>query len=1130
MPRIFDNIEQKLLVALRQTLKVSDRADFCVGYFNLRGWKLIAADIDSWDGTDKSRCRLLVGMQALPQEILHESLSLTRDPSLIDQSEINSLRKSAAQDFRDQLTHGAPTNEDESSLRRLKHQLEQGKVVVKLFLKHRLHAKLYLAYRQDPNNPIVGFLGSSNLTLPGLASQGELNVDVLEHDACNKLSVWFENRWNERWALDITSDLIQAIEDSWAREGLVRPYLIYLKMAYHLAEDARAGLQEFRIPRDLRTTLLEFQSAAVRIAAHHINARGGVLLGDVVGLGKTLMAVAIARVFQDEQDARTLILCPPNLVKMWKRYVEDYHVHAKIIPFSTVIRDLPTLRRYRLVMIDESHNLRNRDGKVYRAIREYISENDSRCVLLSATPYNKAYVDISSQLRLFVEDDKDLGIRPERAIREVGETSFIRQYQCPIRSIRAFEKSRFADDWRDLMRLYMVRRTRSFIIKNYAKTDSLSERPFLEFPGGARFYFPVRSPITVKYGPRNDDETSVLGRMQSSDVVNTVTALRLPRYGLGNYVNPWPLETPTGDEMKLVNGLSRAGQRLIGFCRTNLFKRLESGGPAFIKSLERHILRNHVFIYALANDLPLPLGSQSFDLLDESESDEDAENSAPLWLTSTESTEDADVDADIDLLANNSIRNPNHGFESKATQLYNAYQKTFNKRFKWIRPTLFIEELRDDLRADIDSLAAILKLCSPWIPAEDEKLNKLCKLLKKHTGEKVLIFTQFADTADYLDDQLRRRGVPGVGLASGRTSDPTVMAWRFSPVSNDKEKYRGSEEELNVLVSTDVLSEGQNLQDAHIVVNFDLPWAIIRLIQRAGRVDRIGQMSAEIICYSFLPTAGVERIIALRKRVRDRLRENAEVVGTDEVFFEGDEASLLIDLYHEKAGVLDEKGDDADVDLASYAYQIWKNAIDEDPAIEAEVKRLNNVVYSAKKAADSEPGVLLYSRMPDGTDSLAYINSARNIVTDSPMSILRAASCSPATPPVERGRDHHELVRAGVEQLLEDESKVGGNLGRPSGARFQTYERLKSYLETIAGTLLESAELLKTIDEIYRYPLKQSAIDTLNRQLKERIDDVQLVNLVLMLRADNRLCAIEEVQAPDEPQIICSLGLLDGTS
>ncbi|MEX2142223.1 MAG: hypothetical protein WD894_23345 [Pirellulales bacterium] len=113
-----------------------------------------------------------------------------------------------------------------------------------------------------------------------------MNVDVVDHDACQKLARWFEERWDDRWCIDISDELVQIIDESWAREETVPPYHIYLKMAYHLSREAREGLAEFRIPSDFGNRLFEFQIAAVKIAAHHLNRRGGVLIGDVVGLGK----------------------------------------------------------------------------------------------------------------------------------------------------------------------------------------------------------------------------------------------------------------------------------------------------------------------------------------------------------------------------------------------------------------------------------------------------------------------------------------------------------------------------------------------------------------------------------------------------------------------------------------------------------------------------------------------------------------------------------------------------------------------------------------------------------------------------------------------------------------------------
>ncbi len=270
--------------------------------------------------------------------------------------------------------------------------------------------------------------------------------------------------------------MVAVIEESWASENLVPPYYVYVKMAYHLAQEARAGLSEFKIPREFGNRLFEFQTAAVKIAAHHLNKRGGVLIGDVVGLGKTLMAAAVARIFEEDQNLETLIICPKNLVPMWEDYCYTYRMRAKVLSITRVINELPELRRYRLVVIDESHNLRNTDGKRYRVLKDYIERNGSKCILLSAAPYNKNYLDLSGQLGLFLDTDKDIGIRPERLLREIGETEFIRRHQCSVRSLAAFEKSAYPDDWRELMRLYMVRRTRSFIQDNYAKTDPETDR------------------------------------------------------------------------------------------------------------------------------------------------------------------------------------------------------------------------------------------------------------------------------------------------------------------------------------------------------------------------------------------------------------------------------------------------------------------------------------------------------------------------------------------------------------------------------------------------------------------------------------------------------------------------------
>ena len=1104
-----------------------------MGYFNLRGWGGLASYVDQWE-SDDGPCRVLIGMQRLPHEELREALSLADGSPGMDNRTAHRLRLQLAEELRQQLTIGAPTNADEQTLRQLAAQLRAGKVVVKLFLRHSLHAKLYLLYRDDPINPIVGYLGSSNLTFAGLAGQGELNVDVLDHDAALKLKKWFEDRWKDRFCVDITDELLQIIEESWARETLVPPFHLYLKMAYHLSHEARAGLSEYKIPRVLGNRLFDFQAAAVKIAAHHLNKRNGVLIGDVVGLGKTLMATAVARIFQDDYDLETLIICPKNLVSMWEDYAHDYGLRGRVISLSRVIGELPTLRRYRLVVIDESHNLRNREGKRYRAIQEYVRANDSKCILLSATPYNKTYHDLSNQLRVFVEDDQDLGIRPERFLRELGEVEFSRRHQASPRTLAAFDLSGYPDDWRDLMRLYLVRRTRSFIQDNYAETDPESDRKFLTYEDGTKSFFPTRVPKTINFAIDESNPNDQYARLYSPEVVETINNLGLPRYGLGNYVADSQKTPPTENENRQVQNLSRAGRRLMGFCRTNLFKRLESSGSAFMLSVERHLLRNYVFLHAIRNGLPLPIGTQDAEILDSRFTDEDEQQAALDFLDTEEEEDELEQDTEENEIAGGSGWTSD-ACQTRAEEIYQDYLRYYSKRFRWLRSDLFTPSLAADLLSDSNALLGILQTHGAWRPEHDAKLNALRALVTKtHSDDKVLVFSQFADTVRYLETQLKDRDLKEMAGVTGNSAEPTEFARRFSPVSNQARDTVTPERELRVLVATDVLSEGQNLQDCANVVNYDLPWAIIRLIQRAGRVDRIGQTAEEILCHSFLPAEGVERIIDLRGRVRRRLEQNAEVVGTDESFFEGEaDEQTILNLYHERAGILD--GDpDGEVDLASHAYQIWKNAISADPRLERAVTSLPDVVFSSRQhapIAQRPEGVLVFVRNPDGNDALAYVGRDGKSITESQLEILAAAECKPDTPAQPHHEIHHGLVEEGVRHIAREEQRVGGQLGRPSGARFRTYTRLKAYADSIKGQLFDVPALHQVLDDIYRYPLRQSAVDTLNRQLRSGVDDAVLSELVIALRDEDRLCLTEN-QAPEaqEPRIICSLGLFEGDS
>jgi hypothetical protein len=569
----------------------------------------------------------------------------------------------------------------------------------------------------------------------------------------------------------------------------------------------------------------------------------------------------------------------------------------------------------------------------------------------------------------------------------------------------------------------------------------------------------------------------------------------------------------TKEEEVIMSNLGRAGARLKGFARTNLFKRLESSGYSFLLSISRHILRNYIFIYAIENKLPLPVGKQDVNMLDDYLEDEDIEDTVNEIKK-------------INLILNE------ESYYNQAQKIYDLFSSTYKSRFDWISSQLFSETLKDTLLNDSHDLLKILDLGKEWSAETDRQLTALHKLItKKHSNEKVLIFTQYADTAKYITAELKKKKVANIDCVTGDNDDPTSFAYRFSPESNDKRKEISEADELRVLITTDVLSEGQNLQDAHIILNYDLPWAIIRLIQRAGRVDRIGQKADIIYCYSFLPEDGIEKIIRLRSRLKNRLEQSDEVLGSpDELFFDNQKVrSQLEGLYSEQSGILDEE-EDGEVDLASYAFQIWKNATDADPKLNNFIPEMPNVVYATKQnTGDKEhEGVIVYSRTADDNDVLVWTNKKGEVITQSQLTILKAAQCTPDTVPQYKIPEHHQLVEKGLAYIKDIELSTGGQLGKQNSVRYRIYMHLKRYFEAYKNTLFVTDAMIRANDDIYKYPLKETAKEVIGRQLKAGATDDQLANLVATLHEEDKLCIItEEDNKNREPQIICSMGLIN---
>lgn len=1114
MPTIYDNIEHVLLFRLQELLHEAVRADFCVGYMRLRGWQALAPAIERFPGGDGRCCRVLVGMFESPRQAADRGQAVLPAPDQLDGPARARRLDEALADFRAQLERGMPTAQAETALRQLARQLRAGKVRVRLFLDYPLHAKLYLIERCDTVSPLVGFVGSSNLTLAGLHDQGELNIDVVEQDAALKLQRWFDERWAA--AHDVTDRLADLIEQSWAAETLRSPYLVYLKMAYHLAEDARVSGRELRIPGELDEALLDFQKAAVTLVTRLMLRRGGALLGDVVGLGKTLMATAVARILQEDEGANTLIVCPPKLVDMWQHHVDRYGLAGRVVSLGQVTEVLPRLPRFRTLVIDESHLLRNREGRRYQALHDYVRLNEPRVLLLTATPYNKHYHDLSNQLRLFLDEHDDLGVRPERFFARWfaqgrTEAEFRARFQCSPRSLRAFEQSDDPDDWRDLMRLFLVRRTRRFVLDTYARFDPARGRHYVEVDG-RRLYFPARQPRTVCFPLDPRDPADQYARLLGDDVLDLIAGLHLPRYGLGSYLLQGAERSLSPEQRRAVENLSRAGRRLIGFCRTNLYKRLESSGASFLASVERHVLRNLVVLHALRTGRPVPIGTVDPGVLDPALSDLDPD--AGLHPAALSAGAGATA---FDRLARLAAETYDRLAAGSGAGTVTA----------WLPPHVFAPELARDLEADARALASLLDVTGSWDTAHDHKLATLLALLAHdHQDEKVLVFSEFADTVAYLERELRARGVTDLAAVTSETEQAGTLVRRFSPGSNGG--LRPGERELRVLLSTDVLAEGQNLQDARIVVNYDLPWAIVRLVQRAGRVDRIGQQHDTLLVYSFVPADGLERVLRLRHRLLQRLRENAEVVGADETFFGGEEEARWHALYTEQAGALEETSADEDVDLTSLALQVWNSASEDD---RRRAQALPPVVYATRDHVPTEggpPGALVYLRVRRGEeqhDLLLRAGPGGELVSQSATMVFRAAACGPDTPPRPPRADHFGLVQRAITQALAEGPDTGGQLGPAHSPRRRLYDLLGQALDDLPHGSEERARVARAREDVYRYPLTAATREGLRRQLRFGRSPLEIARWAAERAADGRLVAPAPEDGPAEVEVVCSLGL-----
>lgn len=1108
---IIDNQETTLQEHIARILPSTEAARFAVGYFFVSGLDSVREHL-----ADVKELRILIGNTS-SRETLEQLSEGYKQLELVSQAEEREryLKRTEQQhraqetqeNLRDTLAYMKQTDENQDVVGILVRLLKEDRLKVRVYTKGRLHAKAYIFdYKQDGRyEKGIAVVGSSNLTLAGLTHNTELNVVVHGDENHTKLSSWFDALWKE--AHDFQAHLMEELEASWA-SAIATPYDIYMKTLYGLVADRLDEDDQGEILWDdeITRSLADFQKTAVRQAIQMIRDYGGAFVADVVGLGKSYIGAGIVKHFARTERARSLIICPLSLKDMWERYNALFDLNAVVLPMSRLrigiggtvgnpLNDEMYSGRD-FVLIDESHNFRHHASQRYELLQEFLGRGNKKVCLLTATPRNNSVRDVYNQIKLFHPDDITLlPIEPPN----------LQQY---FKEVEAGERR-----LQDLLIHILVRRRRNHILRYYGYTED-GDRPMRElsdaqaapyldgrkrayvYVAGKHQFFPKRELATLRYSIEDtyaglyDRIRGYLGRSGPSDgQVKPGQVLTYARYGLWRYLR----EDRRNDGR--YRDLQRAGMNLRGLVRVMLFKRFESSVYAFRETLKRLKRIHEHFLAALDAGL-VPAGEE-----------------AQKYLYEADEIEETDLVDALDSL----------------TGRYDI--KDFDE-----------DKLKEHLQADRDLIQQMIDLVEPITPAEDDKLQTLLKKLPrelmKNTG-KVLIFTQYADTARYLFENIEAMGNGFAAEAVyGGDKNKARVAARFAPKANSQLRI-SSDKEINVLVATDVLSEGLNLQDGDVVVNYDLHWNPVRLIQRFGRIDRIGSENDEIWGFNFLPEAAMEKHLGLHELLRKRIDEIHESIGEDSAVLDASETlnqEAMYAIYDEDGNALAQH-DTEDDDLVDIneAEEIMRSLQADDPEEYERVKNLRDGIRSGRHV---ENGQGFFAFCQAGTYKQLLLTDERGsvIARDVP-TILSRIKCSKNEPPAPLPPGYNkalaDILNDFDSQAKRRRASQQHSLSLTQAQRYVLRELRAFHASPEAKQSEDLARQAAVLEEAFQNPVSVAIHKHLNRLRRNGVTGRALVNDLTEVYHDHdmknhgTLKRMRQVQDGNETaRIIASEGLL----
>ena len=1084
---IIDNRNEKLVEHINLILGSTDRARFAVGYFFLTGFTSIARDLQNL-----TELRLLIGNTSTRETIeqlaegyreLSAIENATEDLTYSSRAKRRTRANETADNLRGCIDIMPQTDESEQLIRTLVDMITNKKLKVRVYTKGRLHAKAYIFNYKQGYETGTSIVGSSNLTLAGLSSNAELNVVVSGNANQEQLRKWFDELWEE--SEDFDKSLMEEMQTSWALAP-VRPYDIYMKTLYELVKE-RLERDEDRLSptADLMEQLADFQQVAVWQAIKIINKYGGTFVSDVVGLGKSYIGSAIVKHFEQVDRARPLIFCPPALKPMWERYNEVHHLNAQVESSGILSGDEENAQNllfeyYKdrsFILVDESHNFRNPGTQRYRILQDFLTTGEKKCCFLTATPRNKSAWDIYHQFKLFHPDeDTDLPIEP----------AHLREY---FRNIESGTR-----DLRMLLQHILIRRTRNHILRWYgydAEThepvdpaefdDYLSQnrRAYVKI-GDTQQFFPRRKLTTVQYSIEETYQGLYQKIRKRLGTVKTTTATQLTyaRYGLWHYVKKGK------QEVAPYRDLQSAGRNLRGLIRVLLFKRFESSVYAFKRTISRLLNVHKIFLNALDNGIVA------------------AGEKAQQVLYDASSVDEADIDAD------------ERDISDELRKLSESYDiKDFD-----------VKSLREDIQHDIEVLTQILEPVKQVTTTKDAKLQTLIKLLdtKPLCDGKRLIFTRYIDTAEYLYRNLESEDTDVIYSSN---KDKQKMVARFAPKANPEHRQSTDENEINTLIATDVLAEGLNLQDCGMLINYDLHWNPVRLIQRFGRIDRIGSEFEEIHGFNFLPELGIESNLGLQETLRNRIQEIHDTIGEDAAILDNTEQineEAMYAIYEQDNAQLNLFEDSQETGMSFIeAEEILRQIKRQDPEEYERIANLRDGIRTGIPATTK--GTYILCRLGSYQQPCLF-NEDGQLLTADPAEILKKLECDPELEGQPVPPDHNSRVAKHQRDFAaENKNRTLFSVRQLTPAQRYISKELRLLSSTSKDT-----EAISGLDQAFRLPLTEIIKRDINRLQRQRITGQDLLTELTILYHRHNMADLEKHQRQSDEQsessarVICS--------